>query len=436
MLVRSRGGVVNYRDTLTNITSSAGYPSPSQNIDTANLTAGMTVDGLTARAVPALTAAIRVAAEQVANLDLCVWTGSDIDRKKVVNSWQAKLLAHPNEQQTQWEFYATIEESISLRGNSFVWKIKDPKTQRIIALYALHPDQVRAYYPRMPSGVTHGGNILFYVGVVPGYVDPLRQGFGFYQLDLDDLIILRGFGSGGQILAPSPLDVFQQLIGSGLGRLNYEASLYSRGASSKLAITFPGNLTQEQADRWRTLFAEAYTGPANSSKALVMGGGATVHPISLSPTDLDLIQSGAFGVDEIARAFNVPASLLGGGSLGRSSGTPLTPEHEQDRWLRYGLMPRLQRIESSFANDPDLFPPGTPYYPGFETQRFLRGDLQTENAIIATQLQTGQLSVNEARALQGRGPVPGGDLPQLTPVGGAPNPSASFSAVQTDNSKD
>lgn len=433
MIVRSRGGAVQLRDTLVNMTSSSQYPSPIQTLDSANLSAGMTVDSSTARGIPAVQAAVRVASEQVGGLHLKVWSGTDLDRKPVTSSWQAKLFEQPNDQQSRSEFFTTINESRDYRGNAFVWKLKDPRTQRVTALYALHPDQVRAYYPRHPPANGHAGNILFYVGIVPGYVDPLRKGFGFYQLDLNDLIVIRGFGSGGQILAPSPLDVFRQSLGIGLAKINYEASLYARGAASKLAITFPGNLTQEQADRWRSLFAEAYTGPNNHSKALVLGGGAQVHPINLTPEDQQFIESMAFGVDEVARIYNVPSSLIGGGMAGRTSANPLTPEHEQDRWLRYGLNPRLTAIEDSFYNDPDLFPVGSPYYPMFDTQRFVRGDLQTEAAIAAVKVQTGQWTRNESRARDGLPPIPGGDVPQTTPVGGAPNPAP---AIEIDNTKE
>lgn len=427
MLIRTRGGLVQYRDSNNTLSMVTG-PTVQQGLDTAVLSAGMNVTSDTARSLPAVTAAVRVAAEAIANLDLGVWTGDPTDRVQVPNAWQAKLFANPNDQQTPFDFRQTIEESLTYRGNAFLWKLKDPRTGRVVGLYALHPDQVRVFYPPKPQG---RGNVEFYVGVVAGMVDPMEKGYAFYRVGRETITILRGFGSGGQVLAPSPVTLFKQQLGVGLAKMNHEASLYSRGTSSKLAITFPGNLTQEQADRWRKLFEEAYSGPANANKALIVGGGASIHPIGLTLEDAQYIESVQFDVDQISRIFNVQASLIGGGIQGRGSASPLTPEHEQDRWLRYGVLPRMRRIENALVSDPDLFPTGSPYYPMFDANNFLRGDLQTEAQIAVTKVQAGIWTINEARAMEGRPPVPGGDVPQLTPVGGAPNPDS----VHMDNTK-
>jgi hypothetical protein len=69
--------------------------------------------------------------------------------------------------------------------------------------------------------------------------------------------------------------------------------------------------------------------------------------------------------------------------------------------------------------------------PGFDADSFVRGDVATEDAVAHQQIQDGRLLVDEWRAMKGLSPLPGGvgKVPQLTPVGGAPNEPA-MPAVQ------
>ncbi len=102
-------------------------------------------------------------------------------------------------------------------------------------------------------------------------------------------------------------------------------------------------------------------------------------------------------------------------------------------WLRFGLGPELERIESTLAADDDLFPSqGRSIYPQFDTEGFVRGDIGTEATVMQGFVQAGILTPDEARALKGYPPHPKGvgAIPQITPVGGAPNPGLNGKAPQ------
>jgi hypothetical protein len=119
----------------------------------------------------------------------------------------------------------------------------------------------------------------------------------------------------------------------------------------------------------------------------------------------------------------VPASLIGGGKGIGQGGGPISPEHEARRWVEYGLVPRLERLEASFRRDPAMFGPGASVYPMFDNPDPVRGDRITEDTIRHQKVQRGTLLIDEDRALDGLPPLPGGigQIPQITPVGGAPN---------------
>jgi hypothetical protein len=87
-----------------------------------------------------------------------------------------------------------------------------------------------------------------------------------------------------------------------------------------------------------------------------------------------------------------------------------------------GLGPRLTRIESAVNADPDIFGAGADYA-AFDTADVVRGDLLTEANISIRKVQAGIWLADEARSRDGLEPLEGGvgRIPQVTPVGGAPN---------------
>lgn len=378
--------------------------------------AGVSVTSETVGGVPAFTRAVRIAAEAVASLRMRVWTGEGIDRKAVGTGWQADLFRGAvSELQTRFQFWETVEESLSKRGNAYVWKSVDPTTGRATRLVALHPDQVLPIW-------TRAGELTYHVVVTAGFVDPTGHGYGFYVVGAETILHIRGHGDGGQLVAPSPIQVYRDALGAGIAKLRYEARLYKKSTAIRLAVEFPERMTTEKAAAWRDMWRQTYESGDGESTA-VLGGGGQLKPIGMTMSDTQFIESQNFTVSEMARIVGVPASMLDSGTH-KSDSTPVTPEHEKTRWLSYGLGPRLERIESAVLADPHLFMPGSVIYPAFDTQRFIRGDLQTEADIALKKVQSGQWLVDDARALDGYEPLPNGwgQIPQIVPVGGGANP--------------
>ena len=376
---------------------------------------GQPVTSWTVGGVPAFTRAVRILAEGVASLRLRVWRGDGVTRREVTTVWQARLFRDAlSLVQTRFQAFETVQESLSKRGNAYVWKNTDPATGRVVELVALHPDQV------MPM-LDQRGTLRYQVGVGYGFVDPTGRGPGFYTVSTDVMLHIRGHGDGGALIAPSPIQLYRMSLGTAIAKLAHEARTYDRGTALRLAVEMPATITPEQAREWRDLWQSTYGGTDGATTA-VLGGGGQIKPIGISMADAQFIESQNFGVEEAARIVGVPASLLDVTTSSTSS--PKTPEWEQTRLLRYGLGPALERIESALLLDPSLFGRGSAVYPAFDTQKFIRGDLTTEAQIALSKVQSGQWLVDEARALDGLEPLPDGvgAIPQVTPVGGAPNP--------------
>ena len=370
------------------------------------------------RGVPAIARAARIRAEAVANLDLGVWKGMGPDRVKVETCWQDKLFDNsPNDCQTRFDFWETVEESLAYRGNAFIWK--NTSGSRIVEWWALHPDQV-----------TPKNDGTYSVKVAPGYVDPTGKGPGDYPgLTNTTILHIRGHGQGGQLLAPSPVEQFRDAMAGPVGRQRHEARMWRRGVAGQLAVTFPAGISKDQADQWREAYRANYEGTEGET-TLVMGGGAEIKPIGLTPADAEFVEMKVLTAQDASQIMGVPANLLGVSVQQKG-----TPNLEQDlmEWLRFGLGPELKRIEEALKADEQLFGfmgrlqsnvvGSMGIYPKFNTDDFVRGDNLTEATILVSDVQAGILLPDEARNIKGYPPLPdgAGKIPQITPVGGAPN---------------
>jgi HK97 family phage portal protein len=144
--------------------------------------------------------------------------------------------------------------------------------------------------------------------------------------------------------------------------------------------------------------------------------------------DAQYVEGAKLRVEDIARIFRVPRAVLNAGERGENI------EQETRRFLTFGMHTRLERIESAFLADPDFFA-GTSLYPEFNDEDIIQIDAATRASVRHQDVQSGVLLPDEARADVGRPPLPNGagKVPQLTPVGGAPNPVVAAASDSSSN---
>lgn len=352
---------------------------------------------------------VRLTAEAIGSLVLNVYSGEGPQRSRVAGSRVARFLAsRPNAQQSSFGFRETIAESIATRGNAYVWLMIDPSSGQVVEWWALHPDQVTVAKVR--------GELVYNVVVKPGYVDPTgRGGTAKYELSAREMLHVRGFGDGGTIVAPSPVELHADALMAARERQKHESRFYQSGTAQALAAIFPGDVKRDQANQYREHWEATYGGASNAGRLRILGGGADLKPIGLSLRDAQFVESLMLTVDEAARMTGVPASLLGG-----DQAVPL--EQELGRWLRFGLGPLCCRIEAALNEHPSFGFSRPRAYAAFDTDGFVRGDVKTEADIVHAHVQSGILLVDEARAVLGLDPLPNGlgQIPQIVPVGGSP----------------
>lgn len=415
MIVATRHGNI----AVESRTASLGALIESQG-GTVRSAAGVSVSAREVAGLPAFQQAIRVAATSIAKHELGVWRGDGGERRRVTTTWQARFFRDPPNERYPWFFaWEGTEASLTARNNAYWLKLYEQG--RVAAIHVIHPDNIRARWN--PAERRTEYRVLLDTGA-----------WSEWLTQADILHFRAGAPEPGAIIAPSPLELHRRTWQAALAKARSESDFYERGLARTVAVVFPDQVTPEQSERWR----QVYLGPGgveSSSQVKVFGGNPRIETIGLSQQDAQYVESQAFTLEDVGRMLGVTPSLLWAAS--KEGAKPITPEHEEDRWFRHGLEPRRLRIESFIRADPAFFGPGARDYPMFLVD-VVRGDLRTESETLVREVQAGIVLVDEARAKRGMPPLPNGigKIPQIVPVGGAPNPNLPSQIGQTDDEED
>jgi HK97 family phage portal protein len=327
------------------------------------------------------------------------------DREKARDTWQWRILhEEPNRHQSPFDFKQDISTSLNSSGNAYIWKVK--VLGEVIEGHILDPATARP--------VRNGaGQKMIRVTVN----NEQRDYSPATVLHIRSWTMLPGADAG-----LSPIAYHRHALGSALGLKEYEARFFSNGAQPGGAISVEGDVDKETIDLYRDQWDENHRGLANAHRPAIFKNGAKWQQIGISLEDAQFIEANAFAVEEIARIFRIssPAML---GSYMNGEVPDVTDDFE--RFLKVDLAPELSRIEQAFRTDRDFFPASQDLFPEFLADAVMRPDVKTRYDAYRLARQGGWITANELRKLENLPPLDGGDELQQTPVGGAPNPSAS-----------
>ena len=219
----------------------------------------------------------------------------------------------------------------------------------------------------------------------------------------------------------------QSLAGQISGSLQAErlaASQYVDGAWVDGVLQAPNKLTKPEADRLRTQWDTAHAGKRGTA---VLEGGIEYKPVMMTNTEAQLIEGRGYYATEIARAFGIPAPLLG---LPMGEGSSLTYQNIEgvkSQYAQFAVQPVTDIIESAFS----VLVPSTQTVL-FQFAALLRADISTRFSVYDRALSAGILTVNEVRTLEGLPDVPGGDVTRTRPTGQAAAPEANPTPAQQE----
>lgn len=285
------------------------------------------------------------------------------------------------------EYYKQIVVSMLLSHGAVVQILRNGAGE-IVALQPLDPTRVdirRNRETRLREFVIDGGQ-----AILPG----------------EDVLYIPEMRRPGSLKGVSRVDELKQTLGLAKALDEFASRYFSNGANTSGIIEFPGNLTQEQAKDLVDSFEAGHKGLKKAHRPGVLSGGAKFTKTGSDGEQAQMLQSRQFAVEEVARVFRVPPSMIGLNTPGAMSYASV--EHNAIQFTRYSLTPLIAAIEEAH----NRLLPGDSFL-RVNMDGLLRGDSATQAQVFSTALQAGYMSVNEARGLMDMRPVEGGDAPRV-----------------------
>lgn len=352
----------------------------------------------TALQLSAVWACVRIISESVSSLPINVYK---IDSKGVrtlaKNHRLHKLFSGKvNRWQTRQEFFETITYQLVLMGNNYV-AIERNSSGEITSLVPLMSEQ-------MEVTLMKGGDIAY------RYTDGNDTMFYSSKSVWHNKL----FGNG--IVGLSPLEYARNSLGIAQAAEKATTDIYRNGGKPSGVLTIDKILTPAQRKEIKANFDGIACG--KSDRLFTLEAGMKFQQVSLSPSDIELLSSRRFQIEDIARFFNVPSVMINDTSAGTTWGSGI--QQIVQGFYKLGLRPYLERYEASMKAWLLTPEERLEYDIEFDFNALLRPDKKERVVSNKEAIMSGQMTPNEARLSEGEQPLEGGDSimmqSQMTPV--------------------
>jgi HK97 family phage portal protein len=205
-----------------------------------------------------------------------------------------------------------------------------------------------------------------------------------------------------------PIVTAAEQLGLVLASRKFQSIIWAKGAIPVGVLTTPKTLKQGVVERLRSQWEEFYKGEV-TGRVAILEDDLTFQPVKpgLSPADTNLTEYNRFGVEEVARLYGVPPSVLGQ----THSASYSTAVEEYRAAVLHCLRPWAARFTDCL---------GRALLTREQRQKGLRIEAPLDHLLVAPGKETseylkelmnsGALSTNEARNILGYPDIPGGEL--------------------------
>lgn len=267
------------------ITSLTYGPNPS----------GETVNERTALGIAAYFASIRNISEDVAKLPRKVYETktSDTRSRKEDRAHRVRdLITNPNPHMTGFTFWQTILAN-ALGYRAGYAEIVRNGLGDAVQLWPLDSSTV-------VPGVSRDGRELFYKVTVGGKETVIRS---------EDMFVIHGLGLDGYT-GFSLAQVASTTLGSIQAGNTFRAAFFGNSLTPSGFFELPAEMSEPAVKNFNESMKLELRGAKKAHGAHVLPDGIKWNKGSIDPDKSQLLESGAFGIEEVARLFRMPPSKL------------------------------------------------------------------------------------------------------------------------------
>lgn len=348
---------------------------------------GETIEASTALTHSAVYACVSLISSDIAKLPIHITEHKATYWAPVAHPYDA-LLRKPNGYQNRAQFISNWIASKLLHGNAYALKQRDGMG-RIIALHVLDPKRAQGL-------VADDGSVFYRIGN-----DDRLSNTSNVTIPAREIIHDRGLCPFHPLVGVSPLTAASLAANQALSIQSGSAKFFGNGSTPGGVISAPGTITAEVAKDLQDAWQAAHAGD-NLGRVAILPDGLKYEPYALSAIDSQLLEQLNFSAQDVARAFQIPAWKINAGP----SAPYTSSEATNLQYLADCLQSHIESLE--LCLDAGLELPAT-QRTELDESSLLRLDTKTRTEVLSTKVKAGMITINEARASEGKAPVSGGD---------------------------
>lgn len=257
---------------------------------------------------------------------------------------------------------------------------------------------------------------------------------GWKELPLDSTIFDHGYAPNEAGL--SPMETLADILAERYESIRYQRQIYENGARIPLVLKRPAGVEwtpearQRFAESWKANYASINASRAGGTP--VLEDGMEPHELRhFNPTDLQAMEARKLTDIEVASAFHIAPEMVGA-----RVGSYASLRELRRRLYQTDLAPYIESWEGVLnAQLVPLIGDSRNLYVEANVESKLRGDFFEQATVKSRSVGGPWLTRNEARAMENRAPVPGGDeliTPLNVTAGGQASPVDSGGQNITD----
>lgn len=324
---------------------------------------------------------IRLIAETAGSLPMKGYAGnpldSSVDRVELPSShWLPQLIEYPNEIMTGAEWREAMYAQMAGWGNGYS-SIVPNDAGRAVELWPYTPAKMRV--DRLQDQTLQ-------------YTYPNWQGSPQVK-PAGRVFHLRAFGVDGA-MGLSPLALARESMGLAVGAERYAGSFFGTGGRPSGIMTSEKLLTDPQREQIRKEYGSIADG-TDEKRLWVLEANLKYQAVTVSPEDMQMLQTRSFQTADIANFFGVPLFLLNQTEKVTSWGTGL--EQQNLGFLAYTLRPYLRRMIDTWNMFMIPLPERGKVFVDIDVEAMLELDSAAKQALFASYTTNGIATRNEVR---------------------------------------
>lgn len=310
----------------------------------------------------------------------------DIDGLPVQADGTVALIRKPNPFMSEYEFWETTVNHLYLAGNAYWLKVKTGRG-KVKELWPLRPDRMRIV-PDKDKYIKH------YLYNLDGKNHPISA---------DDIVHFKFPSPSNDVMGMSPLRPALRQIATDNDATDFSKVMLQNGGVPSGILKIPEPLSREARQRIKSQWKQSYGGSSRGEIA-VLEGDTSFEQISMDMQSLAFADLRGISESRICMVFGVPPIVIGA-KVGLDKASYANYKEARESFWEETIAALHKRLSSKIESDSDLNPFKRAFM--FDTSKVSaysdKRQQNFNNAILG--LQSGILTVDEARAEIGRDPL-------------------------------